>query len=336
MVAAGLAFAISVSAVGAVRRWLIRRAVLDIPTARSSHEVPVVRGAGVGVAAAIGLGWLFTDLRDLPGWTGLLVVAAGFGAIGFLEDLRRDRPVLIRLGAQLVTAAAAAVLLLDGAHGARSGLWLLGLLVTGWIVTFANIVNFMDGINGITALTTIVALVSMAAAGSVADPGVPAFSAAAGVVAAAVGGFLPYNFPTARVFLGDAGSYLLGALLAGLVVVGARAGINVVALVAPLAPYLVDSTSTLARRVIRGERWWEPHREHAYQRLVIAGWSHAGSAMAMAGATAVAGASGVAREAGLNGSGLTAAVALLAGIGYVSLPELVSRRAHGWETPRHG
>jgi UDP-N-acetylmuramyl pentapeptide phosphotransferase/UDP-N-acetylglucosamine-1-phosphate transferase len=333
VIAIGLAFATSAGAVEAARRWLVRRAVLDVPTARSSHDAPVVRGGGIGVAAAIGVGWLITDLQNLHGWTGLLVAAVGFGAIGLLEDLRRDQPVLTRLGAQLATAAVAAVLLLDGAQG---GLWLLGMLVTGWLVAFANIVNFMDGINGITALTTIVALASMALASAVAAPGIPAFTGAAAVAAAAAAGFLPHNFPVARIFLGDSGSYLLGAVLAGCVVIGARAGVSVVALSAPLVPYIVDSMSTIARRILRGERWWEPHREHAYQRLVIAGWSHGSSAIAMAVATAVAGAGGVAMEAGISGPPLTVTVAVLAALAYLSLPALASRRSHGWETSTHG
>lgn len=336
MVAVGLAFAISVSAVEVVRRCLVRRAILDIPTARSSHDAPVVRGGGIAVAAAIGVGWLVTDLANLPGWTGLLLATAGFGAIGLLEDLRPDQPVLIRLGAQLATAAVAAVLLLDGFEGAYVEVWLLGLVVTGWLVAFANIVNFMDGINGITALTTIAALASMALAGAVADPGIPAFTATAGVVAAAAAGFLPHNLPVARIFLGDAGSYLLGAVLAGCVVLGARAGMSVVVLGAPLVPYIADTMYTVGRRILRRERWWEPHREHAYQRLVIAGWSHGSSAIAMATATAVAGAGGVAMEAGISGPALTVAVAALAAVGYLSLPRLVSRRAHGWETSAHG
>ena len=75
-------------------------------------------------------------------------------------------------------------------------------------------------------------------------------------------------------FLGDSGSYFLGGWLAVLVVVGLRADLPAEAVVAPLVIYLADTGTTLIRRIRQGERWWEPHRSHAYQRLVIAGWSH--------------------------------------------------------------
>jgi UDP-N-acetylmuramyl pentapeptide phosphotransferase/UDP-N-acetylglucosamine-1-phosphate transferase len=93
------------------------------------------------------------------------------------------------------------------------------------------------------------------------------------LVAGAVG-FAPFNFPTAKVFLGDVGSYFAGAWIAGLVVVTLRLGVPPEAAVAPVALYAADTGATLFGRVRRGERWYTAHRLHAYQRLVDLGWSH--------------------------------------------------------------
>jgi UDP-N-acetylmuramyl pentapeptide phosphotransferase/UDP-N-acetylglucosamine-1-phosphate transferase len=87
-------------------------------------------------------------------------------------------------------------------------------------------------------------------------------------------GFLPYNFPQARLFLGDSGSYFIGGWQAALVIAGLRAGLPPEAVGAPLAIYLADTGTTLLKRIRAGDVWHQPHREHAYQRLIRQGWSH--------------------------------------------------------------
>jgi UDP-N-acetylmuramyl pentapeptide phosphotransferase/UDP-N-acetylglucosamine-1-phosphate transferase len=128
----------------------------------------------------------------------------------------------------------------------------------------------MDGINGISSFTAIAAGATFALLGNYADVEVLEYGGIA--IAAALLGFLPFNFPWARIFLGDVGSYSIGAWLAMLAVIGLRADLPPEAVFAPLALYLADTASTLVRRTTRGDKLFEPHREHTYQRLVDGGW----------------------------------------------------------------
>jgi UDP-GlcNAc:undecaprenyl-phosphate/decaprenyl-phosphate GlcNAc-1-phosphate transferase len=141
-----------------------------------------------------------------------------------------------------------------------------------WIVGFVNAYNFMDGIDGISVAQAFGAGATWFAVGTVED--IPVLAAGGAIVAGAVLGFAPYNLPRARMFLGDVGSYFVGAWLATVAILGLRAGIAPEAVLAPLALYAADTGATLARRVARGELWYQPHRDHAYQRLGDAGWSH--------------------------------------------------------------
>lgn len=141
------------------------------------------------------------------------------------------------------------------------------------VVAYVSVFNFMDEINGISAAQATVAglhwplLVGM-------SEGLPALMGGGGLLVGCAVGFAPFNFPKARVFLGDAGSYFLGAWIGALVVIGIQAGINPETLLAPLALYLADTSTTIIRRVRAGEIWYQPHRCHTYQQLIALGWSH--------------------------------------------------------------
>jgi UDP-N-acetylmuramyl pentapeptide phosphotransferase/UDP-N-acetylglucosamine-1-phosphate transferase len=129
-----------------------------------------------------------------------------------------------------------------------------------------NVVNFMDGINGITAATmTVWGVTAMLVSRSHDVPGLLTLGA---LTAGCALGFLPWNAPVARLFLGDVGSYLFGGLVAGGVVLGWHSGAAVAALLAPMSIYLVDTGSTLVRRARRGESLLTAHRDHVYQRVV--------------------------------------------------------------------
>jgi UDP-GlcNAc:undecaprenyl-phosphate GlcNAc-1-phosphate transferase len=261
-----LPLVLSLLASGLALSVLRALSVIDVPNERSLHDFPVPRGGGVGPALAgivtVAVSPAFGALRP-----GLLAASAGFALLGLAEDLR-GVPVAARLILQVVLGAGAMLLLPE------SGLALWGFVLgVVWIVGFANAFNFMDGIDGISVVQALVAGSTWAWVGWwLGDSG---FAAAGAVVALAALGFLPFNFPRARMFLGDVGSYFFGAWLAGGAVWGILAGVAPEAVLAPLALYAADTGATLAGRIKRHEPWLRPHRDHAYQRLVAAGASHA-------------------------------------------------------------
>lgn len=254
----------------AVRRMALQRNMLDMPGRRRSHTLPTPRGGGVGVLAGALL-----PLLALAWWYGALDVAmiayvmgaAMVAAVGWRDDVR-GVAAIYRL---LVHAAAAAlfVLALHGAGGmAASPVF---ALVAGFaIVSLINIWNFMDGINGIASSQA--ALLALALALLL---GNGAWMLASLFLAIACLGFLPFNLPSARVFLGDVGSGSIGFMVAALLTQSVASS----ALRWPLAlllvsAFAVDSAMTLGKRVVQGKAWWRPHREHTYQWLVRAGYPH--------------------------------------------------------------
>lgn len=306
-----------------VTSLLRRRGVLDRPNERSLHSVPTPRGGGIGPALAglVALALssaIFGNVR-----MGLILGAAGFALVGLVEDAVGIAPGP-RLAAQLLAAALASLWLVPDV----AGQWGLLSLAVLWIVSYSNAFNFMDGMNGISVAQAIVAGASWAVVGWVEQA--PAVSAA-GLIAAAVAlGFAPFNFPKARVFLGDVGSLFFGALLAGIVVLGIRLGVPPEAMIAPLALYLADTSTTLIRRARRRENLMSPHREHTYQRLAELGISHVRVVFLVSLVMAVCGGLGM---ASLQGSSLVtgAALALMGALllGYLSLPHLLGKRAAG-------
>lgn len=261
-----LPLVLSLLASGLALSVLRTLSVIDVPNERSLHRFPVPRGGGVGPAVAGVVTAAVSPAFGALG-PGLLAASAGFALLGLAEDLR-GLAVGTRLILQFLLGAVA-MLLLSGGDPAP---WVFVVGVF-WIVGYVNAFNFMDGIDGISVVQAVVAGATWTRAGwSVGDAG---FTAAGAVVALAALGFLPFNFPRARMFLGDVGSYFFGAWLAAGAVWGIRAGVAPEAVLAPLALYAADTGATLVRRVRRHEPWLRPHRDHAYQRLVAAGASHA-------------------------------------------------------------
>lgn len=261
----------------AVRPLLHRWNLVDIPTARSSHSSPVFRGMGLATALAAVLAYLvalidgqiFTD-RSIALF--VLFGMAASGALGWLEDYR-GVSIKVRFGAQLLIGAIVTLgmTLMLG----TSIFWIpLGVFA---IAAYINVVNFMDGINGISGLHGFAVGGAYSYAGWVNQ--MPWLLAGGAAVAAAYLAFLPWNVRTGKnVFLGDAGSYFLGGAIASMAVGAFLSGVYVEYILAPLLVYLVDTGTTLLRRIVRGEQWYKPHRTHAYQRLTDVGFSHLGSA----------------------------------------------------------
>ena len=256
-----------------VARTIARRlGVLDQPNARSSHSVPTPRNGGYAIVIAIGVGALVVGtFRDKP------LAAVGLGSVALIAlagiDEVRTLPRAGRFIAQLLAGALVTIALTrpDLAAAPVRAALLFGVAVV-WTVWMTNAYNFMDGINGLAASAAVVTGVTMAIL--FAQQGDLAAAGLALVIAGAAAGFLPWNM-TGTIFMGDVGSSTLGFLFGCLVLRGAGDGI-LIAAVLPLVPLLLDATLTLLIRAAKGERFFStPHREHAYQRLVQRGWSHA-------------------------------------------------------------
>lgn len=256
-------FVLSLALTGVAWRYALWRALLDEPEARRNHRVRTARGGGLGfvlllLTLCVRAGW-----RWHPAWHVLALGLALVGVAGAWDD---HRPLPARW--RLAVHALAAVLL---------GLAGVGLGWPGWLCLMAavaalvlvNIWNFMDGIDGIAASQAVA--VSLGAAALLPPPLAPVALA----VAAVVLGFLPWNAPRARIFMGDVGSgslgYAIAVLWALLAAQDWRAGLL---FLLPLSAFLTDATLTLLRRMWRRERWWQAHSSHSYQLAVRRQGSH--------------------------------------------------------------
>ena len=318
------AFATALVGAGLYVRVAPRRA-LDIPNQRSSHTRPTPRGGGLVIVLGflIGLGlWLLQQNTLSPRALGWLAGALLVAAIGFVDDLR-PLPAVPRLVTQL---AGAALLTLAGVQERQMPLLVALPLGFVYIAVVTNIYNFMDGIDGLASTQAIVAGVALAIAGGLVNN--PLVATGGGLLAATSLGFLVYNRPPARLFMGDVGSTFLGFSFAGLSLLG-NIGVGGGQLpfefgVVILAPFLFDGLLTLARRILRGERWYAAHRSHYYQRLVQRGMSHGQVTSLYAGLAIVAAAAAL---AGLGANQpLRQTLAILAYVPMLLVVALVWRR----------
>lgn len=247
--------------------WLRQVGQEDQPNRRTLHVNPTPRGAGLALAFGMLIALLL--LGEVPWAFWLLVI--GFTAVGAWDD-RASLSASVKLVLQIALAVPIAV---------NSSLLLNLPIATAipsaiFLVALVNATNFMDGVNGMTGFHTVVWGLTFAIAFHLLDRGVWSTLA---VVLSAVGlAFLPWNVPRARVFLGDSGSYLIGAFAGALALLGAGLG-QPIAFFAPLTIYAVDTSVTLVRRKINGKSLTEPHREHVFQRLALRGWGHGTTAL---------------------------------------------------------
>jgi Fuc2NAc and GlcNAc transferase len=279
-----------------VRDAAARSGMLDIPNHRSSHTAPVPRGGGISIVATFGAGILLLSAAGSMATPLLLALLPGGAAVALMGWLD-DRGGISARARFLVHASAGswAVAWLGGlpAVGLGAVEIVLGpvgtvLAVVG-IVWFLNLFNFMDGIDGIASSQAV--MISGVAGAIALLNGDPSIAAAYALVCGAAGGFMLWNWPPARIFMGDVGSGFLGFVLAVLAVAGERAGsVPLAVWVVLVAVFGFDATVTLIRRLIRRERVYEAHRSHAYQRAVMSGLSHRAVTMAAAGITLVLGA----------------------------------------------
>ncbi len=268
---------------------------LDVPNQRSSHSRPTPRGGGLVIVAGflLGLGVWFSMGGSLsPRAVGWLAGAVLVASVSFVDDLR-SLPAIPRLLTHLLGAA---VLTVAGVQEREMPLLVALPLAFLYITVLTNVYNFMDGIDGLASSQAIIAGLALSFAGSQIHN--PLLGLGGGLLAAASAGFLVFNLPPARLFMGDVGSTFLGFSFAGLTLLG-NIGVGGGRLppefgVVILAPFLFDSLVTLARRILRGERWYAAHRSHYYQRLVQRGLSHAQVTSLYAGLAILAAAAAVA------------------------------------------
>jgi len=260
---------------GVILAWLEQRAILDHPVERSSHRLATPRGGGLALIPLILFAWLMLAAAGLaPQRTGAIVaIAAALALISWRDDMA-SVGALWRLLAHIVAAALGVLALPDTAlvfQGLLPPLFdrLAAALLWVW---FLNLYNFMDGIDGITCTETIFVGLGVALVLLLADQG-DDLARLAVPVAAGAAGFLRWNWPPAQIFLGDVGSVPLGFLLGWLLLSMAGEGLWAPALILPLY-YLSDATLTLLARLLRGERIWEAHRVHFYQRALAPDGDH--------------------------------------------------------------
>ena len=317
--AGAVAFAVSAALPVVAHPVLARLGVVDLPSERSSHTQPTVRGLGLTIAMGLLAGWAVAfatgAAHDGVRLAVCVVVgSAAAAAVGWAEDLRGLSIVSLQLA--LGAAGTLALLLVTG-----KGLWWLpfGALA---VAAYINVANFMDGVNGISGLHAVAVGGLYAAAGAVVGQ---AWLVAAGVLlAAAFAGFLPWNLVRGRMFMGDVGSYLLGAGIAFAAVAAFLAEVRLEYVFSPVLVYLADTFATFVRRVLAGKRWYASHREHVYQRLTDVGLSHVAVSSLVTAATLLVGAAGFyavhAPPAGVVAAQAGAAVVLVA---YLTSPRWI-------------
>jgi len=273
-----LHFAVAAGGTWLAIRYALGRKLLDQPGERRSHSTATPRGGGIAIVAAVllGIAWLAISqpTHALP------LAACGFGlvlvaGIGWVDD-HVPLPARPRL---LVQALAASIV--AWAIHRTTAVMLDAVFAFALIMVMVNVWNFMDGIDGLAASQA-----GIAAAGLALVPGVGPWAWLGVGLFAGVAGFLPFNFPKARIFLGDVGSGALGFLLALLILavfIGRRSQWPFLLL--PVSVFLIDAGFTLGMRMLRGERWWEPHVQHAYQSWSRRLGSHVPVTMAYAAST---------------------------------------------------
>ena len=294
----------------AVTVLAMRAGVIDAPNERSSHERPTPRAGGLGVVAGLGAGVLAASFTALPagGLAGVLMVTALFAALGLADDIvslaaRAKFAVFVGLCVALAWIAGPVTRLpLTLEIGVDLPVW-LGLAGSAlFVFVIVNAANFMDGSDGMLAAVMIPASAGLCVAGMVSGTGAASVMGLA--LAAALAGFALFNRPPARVFAGDVGSLSAGAAYAAGALAMAGQGFSGSVWLAPMfvLVFLADVLLTLLRRARHGRLSLQAHREHAYQRLIQAGWGHGAVALVYGGLSALIALTGLVVAQGPDGA----------------------------------
>ena len=238
-------------------KLLIAKRIIDHPNERSNHQKMVPRGGGLGFFIAILCAGIYLKMNIY-----LMVALAIVGTISFIDDIK-NLNIIIRFAAQIIAASIFT-------YSLEVTLFLQIILIL-FLVGFMNCFNFMDGIDGISTIESIHITATIMIISYI--TGNEQLFKFAMIVCAANFGFLPYNFPPAKVFMGDIGSISLGLINGALVIYLFLESHYAASLIIPLY-YLMDSGITLLLRIKRGEKFWQAHSKHFYQQAVRNGKSH--------------------------------------------------------------
>ncbi|MGQ3075337.1 MAG: glycosyltransferase family 4 protein [Ferrovibrionaceae bacterium] len=302
-----LAFAAALVALSAgITRVMIAIGVMDVPNHRSAHVRPTPKSGGIAVVITflVGIALVYATsrfARPLEGTLiGFIAAAIGIAVVSFIDDVR-PRSFLFKLVAQVLAALVVLgfglvvrSLSIPGFGEVHLGLWAYPLTLV-WIIGLTNAVNFMDGINGLTGGVCALAAAMLAVFAHGAGAQFVYLSAL--ILAASAAGFLVYNFPAGRIFLGDVGSQFLGFNLAVLAVIATQPDqgrLSFIVVPFLMFAFIFDVGFTLVRRILAGENPAEGHHGHLYQVLGRSGVSrnlvtllHYGFVFVAAGAVAV-------------------------------------------------
>lgn len=260
-----VSFAITACLTKLLHTRLVAKAIMDIPNERSMHSTPVPRGGGLALMAVIMTGLLYYMPNPY-----ILSSIALLMIVSWIDD-KKGLSSALRLGAHLLAAFIGSFALGEHAVIFHNFLpfWLDRiLLIVGW-AWFMNLYNFMDGIDGITATQTITCALGIGLFTYMLHLPLESGVELSVIIIGACTAFLFFNWHPAKLFMGDVGSIPLGFLIGFLLLKLALSGYVLSALILPLY-YLLDSGITITRRALRGEKVWEPHKEHFYQRATAA------------------------------------------------------------------
>jgi len=259
---------VCVPAIWLILRSPLARSSLDLPNERSLHSNPVPRTGGLGILAAITIASLtFKPSLPWPIWAALAIIVV----VSFVDDLQGLR-ASIRMPLHLIAAVTVAITAFPAAS------WPFLLLATVTVAWLINLYNFMDGSDGLAGGQAFFGFGTLAIAALEAnDPGI---AISASIVAGAALGFLLFNFPPARIFMGDAGSTSMGLLAGALGALGVARNLwHPIFPAIAFLPFIFDGSATLLMRMGQGKKVWQAHRDHAYQRLNMSGFGHRNTAL---------------------------------------------------------
>lgn len=253
--------------------------ILDHPNARSLHFRPTPRSGGVAIVVAVyGVGAVALAGTGALWLIPLAVAGVVLAVVAFIDD-RAKLSAASRMAVHVVVAIGLVLLGFRLLALELPGMewvlpeWLGVALSAGFIVWMINLYNFMDGMDGFAGGMGVIGFGTLGLLGG--WQGDTGFALVSAIIASACAGFLLVNFPPARIFMGDVGSATLGCFAAGLIIWGGERGIFPFwAGLLIFSPFIADATVTLLRRLVRGEKVWQAHRTHYYQRLVQLGWGH--------------------------------------------------------------
>ncbi len=278
-----LALILSYFGTQSIKRWALNRGVIDVPNQRSSHQDPTPRGGGMAIVVSFIIIFLIVGLFQSSTsnlYWGLIINGLAISILGFLDDLY-TLPRTPRIIAWIVITVGSIIF---GIELTTITLPILGVIQFGflsplvtflWLIGVTNLFNFMDGIDGLAGFEALIGAGFLA--GIAFYTGNTLVFSISVIIFGAVLGFLPHNFPTAKIFMGDGGSNFLGYVFAALAIIGSQGDQSQIPFIIPvilLSLFLWDGGTTLIKRLPKGRDWLEPHRDHYYQRLTNLGYSH--------------------------------------------------------------